>query len=122
MESTLFKNAALLDPQRGELLETRDVLVENGLVEEVADRPLQSAAARVIDLKGKTLMPGLIDLHVHVIAVQLNLSQQVHMPNVLVTPHTAGETERYEENVVDILVDNIERLLRGETVLRNQVV
>ena len=44
------------------------------------------------------------------------------LPNVLITPHTAGETERYEQNVVDILVDNIERLLRGETVLRNQVV
>ena len=44
------------------------------------------------------------------------------LPNVLITPHTAGETERYEKNVVDILVDNIERLLRGETQLRNQVV
>jgi D-2-hydroxyacid dehydrogenase (NADP+) len=44
------------------------------------------------------------------------------LPNVLITPHTAGETERYEQNVVDILVDNIERLLRGETALRNQVV
>ncbi len=44
------------------------------------------------------------------------------LPNVLITPHTAGETERYEQNVVDILVDNIERLLRGENVLRNQVV
>jgi D-2-hydroxyacid dehydrogenase (NADP+) len=44
------------------------------------------------------------------------------LPNVLVTPHTAGETERYEKNVVDILVDNIERLLRGETTLRNEVV
>jgi phosphoglycerate dehydrogenase-like enzyme len=44
------------------------------------------------------------------------------LPNVLITPHTAGETERYEENVVDILVDNVERLLRGETELRNQVV
>jgi imidazolonepropionase-like amidohydrolase len=85
VESTLFRNAALLDPERGELLETRDVLVEDGLVKEVADRPLQSAASRVVDLKGKTLMPGLIDLHVHVVAVQLNLSQQVHMPNVLVT-------------------------------------
>ena len=30
-------------------------------------------------------------------------------PNVLITPHTAGETTRYEENVVDILVDNLER-------------
>ena len=44
------------------------------------------------------------------------------LPNVLVTPHTAGETERYEKNVVDILMDNIERLLRGETTLRNEVV
>ena len=44
------------------------------------------------------------------------------LPNVMITPHTAGETTRYEENVVDILVDNIERLIRGETVLRNQVV
>jgi imidazolonepropionase-like amidohydrolase len=85
VESTLFRNAALLDPLHGELLETRDVLVENGLVKEVSDQPLQSTTARIIDLKGKTLMPGLIDLHVHVVAVQLNLSQLVHVPNVLVT-------------------------------------
>jgi D-2-hydroxyacid dehydrogenase (NADP+) len=44
------------------------------------------------------------------------------LPNVLVTPHSAGETGRYEANVIDILVDNIERLFRGETALRNQVV
>src|SRR5271167_3980053 len=44
------------------------------------------------------------------------------LPNVLITPHSAGETARYETNLVDILVDNVERLLRGETTLRNQVV
>jgi len=44
------------------------------------------------------------------------------LPNVLITPHSAGETARYEANLVDILIDNIERLLRGETALRNQVV
>ena len=43
------------------------------------------------------------------------------MPNVLVTPHTAGETRRYEENVIDILVDNLGRLSRGEAALRNQI-
>jgi D-2-hydroxyacid dehydrogenase (NADP+) len=42
--------------------------------------------------------------------------------NVLITPHTAGETSKYEDNVVDILLDNMERLWRGETQLRNQVV
>ena len=44
------------------------------------------------------------------------------MPNVLVTPHVAGETRRYEENVLEILVDNLDRLWRGENELRNQVV
>lgn len=89
MQTLLFKNAALLDPARAELQGDHDVLVEDGLIKEVSDRPLQAASARVIDLKGKTLMPGLIDLHVHVIAVELNLAQQVHMPNVLVTFRSA---------------------------------
>jgi imidazolonepropionase-like amidohydrolase len=81
----LFRNANLLDPLRKDLLEGHDILVEGGVVREVSDKPLQSKTARVIDVKGKTVMPGLIDLHVHVIAVELNLSRQVHMPNVLIT-------------------------------------
>lgn len=44
------------------------------------------------------------------------------LDNVFITPHTAGETRRYEENVVDILLENLERLRRGDAVLRNQVV
>ncbi len=44
------------------------------------------------------------------------------MPNVLVTPHTAGETRAYEDNVIDLLMENLGRLGRGETVLRNQIV
>ena len=44
------------------------------------------------------------------------------MANVLITPHTAGETRKYEANVVEILMENLDRLWRGETVLRNGVV
>ena len=44
------------------------------------------------------------------------------MENVLLTPHTAGETRRYEDNVLAILMENLDRLCRGETTLRNQVV
>ncbi|HTT76771.1 MAG TPA: D-2-hydroxyacid dehydrogenase [Candidatus Binataceae bacterium] len=44
------------------------------------------------------------------------------MPNVLITPHTAGETQAYEDNVLDLLLENLDRLWRGETVLRNQIV
>jgi phosphoglycerate dehydrogenase-like enzyme len=44
------------------------------------------------------------------------------VPNVLITPHTAGETRRYEDNVIDLLLENLERLWRGEAVLKNQFV
>jgi phosphoglycerate dehydrogenase-like enzyme len=44
------------------------------------------------------------------------------LENAFITPHTAGETRRYEDNVLDILIENLERLWRGEAALRNQVV
>ena len=44
------------------------------------------------------------------------------MPQVLLTPHSAGETQRYEDGVIDLLLDNLDRLWRGEAQLRNQVV
>ena len=33
--------------------------------------------------------------------------------NLLITPHTAGETRRYEDNVIDLLLENLDRLWRG---------
>jgi phosphoglycerate dehydrogenase-like enzyme len=44
------------------------------------------------------------------------------MEHVLITPHTAGETRRYEDNVIEILLDNLGRLSRGDEQLRNQIV
>jgi phosphoglycerate dehydrogenase-like enzyme len=42
--------------------------------------------------------------------------------NVLITPHTAGETRRYEDNVLDILLENLGHLWHGKTELKNQIV
>lgn len=42
--------------------------------------------------------------------------------NVLITPHTAGETRHYETNVINILVENLGRLSRGRGDLVNAVV
>jgi D-2-hydroxyacid dehydrogenase (NADP+) len=44
------------------------------------------------------------------------------IPNVLITPHTAGETQKYEDNVIDLLLENLDRLWRGETELMNGIV
>ena len=39
------------------------------------------------------------------------------MPQVLITPHSAGETRAYEANILAILTENIGRLARGEPLL-----
>ena len=41
---------------------------------------------------------------------------------MLITPHTAGETRKYEDNVVDILIENVRRLQRGDDALVNRIV
>ena len=84
MSAVLFKNANLLDPLQPDLLEGHHVLVEEGVIKEVSDKPISASSARVIDAAGRTLMPGLIDLHVHVLATQLNLSTQGVLPDALV--------------------------------------
>ncbi|BAT58247.1 glyoxylate/hydroxypyruvate reductase B [Variibacter gotjawalensis] len=43
------------------------------------------------------------------------------IPNALITPHTAGETQRYEDNVIDLLIENIDRVHRGEKLVNEMV-
>lgn len=45
-----------------------------------------------------------------------------NLENVFITPHTGGETRHYEDNVLDILIENLERLTRADPELRNQII
>ncbi len=83
MTATLFENARILDGTADGAVDGH-VLVEGGLIKEVSDRPIAAAAARRIDLRGRTLMPGLIDAHVHVIASEVNLARHALLPDALV--------------------------------------
>ncbi len=42
--------------------------------------------------------------------------------NVIITPHSAGETSRYEARLVDILLANLQRLWGGQTNLVNEII
>jgi phosphoglycerate dehydrogenase-like enzyme len=42
--------------------------------------------------------------------------------NLLITPHRAGETRRYEDNVIDLLMENLARLWAGDRELKNGIV
>lgn len=59
----LIKHGRVLDPAAGRD-GIYDVLVEDGKVKKVAEE-IQAADARVIDAQGCFVMPGLVDLHVH---------------------------------------------------------
>jgi imidazolonepropionase-like amidohydrolase len=93
MAVVIFANCAVLDGTRNERREDHHVLVENGRIREVSDRPLDGAAAETVDLRGRTLMPGLIDAHVHVVAVDTVLARLAEQPASLVTLQAAKVLE-----------------------------
>lgn len=74
MAQILFNNCSLLDSTYPELREGHYVLVEDERIKEVSDRPIKAENARVIDVGGRTLMPGLTDAHIHITAVDANLA------------------------------------------------
>lgn len=61
---TLFTNVMVFDGLQDKLIAT-DVLVENNIISKVASNLKAPKGATTIDGKGMTLMPGLIDSHVH---------------------------------------------------------
>ena len=84
MTQYIFSGGRLLDPRQKELLDGIEVLVEDDVVREVSHRPIASASATRVDLRGKTLMPGLVDAHVHVVATLVNLAANAELPSSLV--------------------------------------
>jgi len=66
MTDFLFKNLALLDVREGVLRSRHQVLVRGDTIAEVAEGVIDAKGVREIDLGGRTLMPGLIDCHVHI--------------------------------------------------------
>ncbi len=84
MASTLFTNARIVDGTAPEAGAPVSVLVEGGTIREVG-KSVTSAKAKIVDLKGKTLMPGLIDAHVHVVAGVADLGKNAMLPDSLVT-------------------------------------
>lgn len=77
MPATLFTNAAVLDVTAGQLVPAQSVLVENDRIANVGTDVSAPEYATIVDLRGKTLMPGLIDCHVHVTAATADLAQIV---------------------------------------------
>ncbi len=74
-----FRNAMLFDSRKGRMRRGATVVVEGAQIAQVSFGAAKPRATKTYDLKGKALLPGLIDCHVHVTAVHhdpLKLSMQ----------------------------------------------
>ncbi|MFN7176074.1 MAG: amidohydrolase family protein [Thermaurantiacus sp.] len=103
---TLFRNVRVFDGTSPRLSAPTDVLVRGNTIARIA--PNQEAGnARVIDGHGRTLMPGLIDVHVHMTFSSLSMMRLL-APDL--TPATAEATAAVEAQNM---------LLRGFTAVRD---
>jgi len=84
-----FKNFEMLDPGAGELRGGHELVVEGDLIKEVSARPIQLTNADVVDCGGRTLMPGLIDSHVHVVLSEVVIRNMENVPLTLMTARAA---------------------------------
>lgn len=104
MTELLIRNARIVDGTGTEPTDPVEIAIEGGRIREVAPRVKVQADA-VLDLKGLTVMPGLIDCHVHVIATTANLGLNAGLPSSLV----AGRSATLMRNM----------LMRGFTTVRD---
>jgi imidazolonepropionase-like amidohydrolase len=89
MSQILFRNFSLLDPRWDEARGGYEVLVEGDTIKEVSSKPIKAREAQVIDGGRRTLMPGLIDSHVHVFLTEVNIRHLESIPLTLLTAKSA---------------------------------
>jgi len=78
----LLKNARILDINHRDDDGRYNVLVDGDRIREISSSPIQAKDARIIDVAGRTLMPGMIDCHTHVMASNANLSANALLPAI----------------------------------------
>ncbi|MFB9224801.1 metal-dependent hydrolase family protein [Paracoccus cavernae] len=105
MTRYVFFGGKLLDVDAGTLREGLELLVENDRIAQVSEGRIDAPDAERIDLGGRTLMPGLVDAHVHVVATLVNLAENAALPSSVIALRSAGIMRKM--------------LMRGFTTLRD---
>ncbi|MDR3509344.1 MAG: amidohydrolase family protein [Caulobacteraceae bacterium] len=104
MPDLIITNALIFDGHGADLQGEADILVREGRIETI-DKNLTTAAARVIDARGRVVMPGLIDAHFHACAPLIDVAAADHMPESLLAQYARANLEG--------------ALLRGFTTVRD---
>lgn len=105
----LIENVRILDHQKSDLTAPMNVLISDGLIQKISNRNISVKGKDLITIngKGKTLMPGLIDAHVHMVFGALTMAQ-------MTSPDMSEETL-----FNDVILSSQKMLMRGFTSVRD---
>jgi len=105
----LIENVRILDHQKSDLTAPMNVLISDGFIQKISNRNISVKGKDLITIngKGKTLMPGLIDAHVHMVFGALTMAQ-------MTSPDMSEETL-----FNDVILSSQKMLMRGFTSVRD---
>ena len=103
-EPILFTNVNVFDGTSDKLIKNANIVVTGNKITAVSTEELMVAGGRVIDGGGRTLMPGLIDAHVH-LQIFTSLDQLMRLPADYIAARTLEVAEA--------------NLMRGFTTVRD---
>jgi imidazolonepropionase-like amidohydrolase len=105
---TAIKAGRMIDAESGTVLTDQVILVRDGLIEAVGPKLSIPKDAKVIDLSGMTVMPGLLEMHSHLIAPWVTDPEPLH------------ELERTSAQEAYVSIPNAKTvLLEGFTTVRD---
>lgn len=111
----LLKNARIFDGFNDACPDGMSVLVDGNRIREISPGEIRVGDAQVIDVAGKTLMPGLIDLHIHAYAASVNL-QKLELAGA---PYNALHAARMLRHALDSGFTTVRDIGGGDWSLAN---
>ena len=92
-DRVVIRNGTVFDSTTATLVGERTVVVEGDRIVAVTDEPVPTGEGQEIDAAGATVLPGLIDAHVHLMVATMDFARAAAMPLTLVGVHAARALE-----------------------------
>ncbi len=89
MSLKILKNCVIFDGRNEALIEGGSIVIEDDRIREISTGEARVGGAQVIDLGGRFVMPGLLDLHFHVYGISFNMHRMDNMTLPLKVAHAA---------------------------------